>query len=112
MTKKKYSLSFVKDGKPFEMPKWTVEKHKRVLNRLSKRKGLSQEEAEDFFQYYVIYESLSQIDSSVTLKSIKELHPEDLIALFNAVYNKGKEGILFRESTEKKGEEKSTGKKN
>lgn len=113
MTKKKYSLSFVNDGKPFNMPKWTVEKHKRVLHKLSKRKKMSEQDKEDFFQYYVIYETLSTIDDSVTLKNIKELHPEDSVLLFNAVYNAGREGILFREGSKPKSKKKkSTGKKN
>lgn len=114
MTKKKYSLKFVKDGKPFMMPKWTVTKHKAALQEMnSECKDLSNEEKSNEFTYYVILQTLRQIDSSVTIDDIKELHPEDTLLLFNDVYNAGKEGIYFREpkkGNKKKGK-KSTGKK-
>lgn len=113
MTKKKYSLSIVNNGKPFSMPHWSVKKHKAALQELNKEcKDMSNEEKNDEFTYYVILQTLRQIDSSVTIDDIKTLHPEDIIQLFNDVYNAGKGGIYFRQPKKgKKGKKKSTGKK-
>jgi hypothetical protein len=104
MDKKKVSLEFINKGKPFIVPKWTVKKHKAALARMNDEcKGMPEEDKTDEFNYYVIYETLKQVDSSVSIDDIKELHPEDLITLFNVVYNAGKVGIFFREDTKKKG---------
>jgi len=114
MAKKKYSLSFVNDGKPFVMPKWTVKKHRAAIKNTAKNTpNMSEEEQQEEFNYYVIYETLKQIDNSITVDDIKELHPEDMMQLFNDVYNAGKEGIYFRQPKKgKKKTKKSTGKKN
>jgi len=115
MTKKKYSLDFVNKGKPFSMPKWTTKKHKAALEELLKEcKGMSDEEKNDEFNYYVILQTLRQVDSSVTVEDVKTLHPEDMIQLFNDVYNAGKTGIYFRQPKKGKSKKtkKSTGKKN
>lgn len=114
MKEQKYTLSFVNEGEEFVFEKWTVQKHKRVLSRIAKHGNkISEEEQEDLFQYYVLYESLAEIDKDVDFDKIKKLHPENLIVLFNAAYNKGKEDILFREGKKpKQRKSKSTGKKN
>lgn len=94
----KYKLSIINKGKPFCMPKWTVAKHKAALARMLKENPkATDDEKNDLFNYYVIYESLRQVDSEVSIEDIKELHPEDMIELFNEVYNAGKEGIFFRQ---------------
>lgn len=113
MKKVKYSLPFVNNGKPFDMPNWTVVKHKKALEDLNKNcKDMSQEEKDEEFQYYVIYETLKEIDENVDFDAIKQMHPEDHILLFNAVYSAGRTGILFREGVKKPIRKKSTGKKN
>ena len=100
---KKYSLKFVNKGKPFAMPKWTVGKHKAALAHMMKEcKDMSEEDRTDEFNYYVIYQTLKQVDNDVTLEDIRNLHPEDLILLFNDVYNAGKEGIYFQKPVKKK----------
>ena len=104
---KKYSLKFVNKGKAFCMPKWTTGKHKAALAMMTKEcKGMSNEEMNDRFNFYVIYQTLHQIDNNITIANIEDLHPEDLIELFNAVYNAGKEGIYFQSSPKKKGKKK------
>ena len=114
MTNKKYSLEIVNNGKPFIMPKWTVKKHRAALrNTVANTKNMSDEEQQEEFNYYVIYETLKQIDDSITVDDIKNLHPEDMMQLFNDVYNAGKEGIYFREGKKPQPKKKkSTGKKN
>lgn len=115
MKEQKYKLKFVNNGKPFTFPKWTTGKHKRALAKVAKHgRNLSNEEQEDLFQYYVLYESLVEIDEDVPFDKIKALHPENLVILFNAAYTQGKEDILFREGKtpkSKKKSKKSTGKK-
>lgn len=101
---KKYSLKFVNKGKPFIMPKWTTGKHKAALALMMKEcEEMSNKDKNDKFNFYVIYQTLKQIDSDVDFQEIVDLHPEDLILLFNAVYNAGKEGIYFQEPQKKRG---------
>lgn len=109
----KYSLKYVKAGKPFCMPKWTVAKHKAALEEmLAATPDLKNEERDDEYQYYIILQSLRQIDNEVTIEDLKDMHPEDLILLFNAVYNAGRSGILFQNGEKPRArKKKSTGKK-
>jgi len=80
---KKYSLKFVNNGKPFVMPKWTVGKHRAAIAQMNAEgKDIPEEIKNDEFNYYVIYQTLKQIDSNVSIDDIRELHPEDLILLF------------------------------
>ena len=113
---KQFTLKFVNNGKPFVMPKWTVGKHKAALAQMNAEcEGLSDKEKDDEFNYYVIYQTLKQVDSEVSIDDIRGLHPEDLVLLFSEVYNAGKEGIYFQEGQEEKPQtkkRKSTGKKN
>jgi len=112
---KKFSLSFVNKGKPFVMPKWTVGKHRAAMNKMLKDcKNLSEDEKNEEFNYYVIHETLAQIDGNVTIDDIRNMHPEDVVILFNEVYNAGKEGVYFREGkkpVKKQTVKKSTGTK-
>jgi len=108
----KYKLSFINKGKPFLMPKWTVGKHKAALAEMMNNcSNLSDQEKEEEFTYYVIYQTLKQIDPSVSIDDIKSMHPEDVVPLFDVVYNAGKEGIYFREGKNPRPKKsKSTGK--
>jgi len=118
MKKPKYSLDFVNDGESFDMPNWTTEKHESALQNLveyQKEQKLSDEKAEKEFKHFVIYETLQTIDSDVEIDDIRNMHPSDLIDLFNAVYNAGRKGIYarnFRQETPKSKKSKSIGKKN
>jgi uncharacterized protein (DUF2249 family) len=118
MKKPKYSLDFVNNGDPFDMPNWTTKKHEDALIRMAeyqKEKKLSEKEANDEFKHFVIYETLIELDEDVDINDIRDMHPQDLIELFNAVYNAGRKGIYardFRQTTPKRKKSKSTGKKN
>ena len=95
---KKYSLPFVNDGKPFELPPWTVIRHEAAINKCMEAvKGKSPEFQDKELRFYVILESLQVIDDSVTIQQIKEMHVDDMLALFEEAYNAGKRGILFQE---------------
>ena len=100
---KKYSLEFVNESKPFTMPHWTVGKHKAALEELlSDTKDWDKDARDEEYQFYVILQTLRQIDNEVTIEKIKDMHPEDLISLFNAVYTAGKTGILFQQPKKSK----------
>lgn len=93
---KPYSLKFVNKGKDFAVPNWTTEKHESALARLAKdMKDAPAEEQEKEFKNYVIYETLSAIDTTgkCTLDKIRDMHPIDLIDMFRAVYDAGRKGI-------------------
>lgn len=109
---KQYSLKFINKGKAFSMPPWTIGKHKAALAQMNTEcAGMSDEEKTDEFNFYVIYQTLKQIDSTVTIDNLRELHPENLVQLFTEVYNAGKSDIFLVQNP-KKGKGKSTGKKN
>lgn len=95
---KKYSLPFINDGEPFELPTWTVVLHEQALDKcIEATKGKSPMVQDKEFRFYVILESLQLVDDSVTLQDIKGMHVDDMLSLFDAVYAAGKRGILFQE---------------
>jgi hypothetical protein len=119
MEEKEYSLEFVNKGKPFKMPSWTVKKHNEVLVELAKleepilndtkltdeEKKKKRAEIDQQNQFILILKSLREVDESVTKEDLESLHPNDLIALFNAVYLAGSKGIYsanFRKKTDTK----------
>lgn len=92
-----FVLDFVNDGEEFTFPKWTTSMHEAALARmLAENPKATDEERDSLFRYYVLHESLKKIDKKVSLKSVKDLHPENLVALFTAAYNSGKRDIYFR----------------
>lgn len=97
---KKYSLPFVNDGKPFDLPKWTIKKHKEVLNYCKQFEKLPQEEQDEKYQIKLILTGLKEIDSSISEDDLEELHPDERIQLFMAVYNAGKKGIFSQDFLE------------
>jgi hypothetical protein len=98
MTKiEKFSLDFVNNGDGFVFPKWTVAMHESAMARMLEDKPkATSDERESLFRYYVIHESLLQVDENVTLEDVKSLHPENLVILFNSAYTSGKRDIYFR----------------
>jgi hypothetical protein len=103
---KKYSLPFVNDGEPFNMPNWTYKKQEEVLKETSKyEKDLKEEELDRKYRNLLILKSLRQVDETVKEEDLEILHPDDKLALFAAVYYAGKRGILsedFRQREKEK----------
>lgn len=98
--KEPYSLPFVNKGKPFAIPNWTTDKHESALAKLATdMEDTPAEEQEKEFKHYVIYETLSAIDTTgkCTLEKIRAMHPIDLIDMFRAVYDAGKRGIYSKD---------------
>ena len=94
--KEPYSLEFVNKGKAFAIPNWTTEKHESALARLAEdMKDMPKGKEDKEFKHYVIYETLSAIDTTgkCTLETIRAMHPVDLVDIFNAVYGAGRKGI-------------------
>jgi len=100
---KKLKLPFVNNGKPFKLEPWTVAKHEAALKDLGENcSDLSSDEQERQFKFYVIKQGLKSVDDSVTMEDIKNLHPENVVALFEAIYTEGKVDIFFEETASKK----------
>lgn len=98
--KEPYSYPFVNKGKAFAIPNWTTDKHESALAHLAAdMEDMPKEKKEEEFKYYVIYETLSTIDTTgkCTLEEIRRMHPIDLIDMFNAVYGAGRKGIYSRD---------------
>lgn len=94
--KEPYSLKFVNKGKSFAIPNWTTEKHESALAHLAEdAENMPVEKQDKEFKHYVIYETLSVIDTTgeCTLNKIRTMHPIDLIDMFHAVYDAGRRGI-------------------
>lgn len=100
--KEMYNLTFVNKGKPFTVSNWNVEKHKNALiELLQNHKKASQKKLDELYRYYVILQSLKEIDETVTIKDIANMHPENLVEFFNIVYYAGKEDVHFRQGKKK-----------
>ena len=95
MNKTKYTLPFVNKGKPFQLSKWTVRKHEEVLKEASKyEKELKGEKLDAKYRNLLILKGLHEVDTTVTEDDLLDLHPDEKVALFAAVYLQGKRGIL------------------
>jgi len=95
MKKTKYTLPFVNKGKDFYLSKWTVRKHEEVLKETAKyEKDLSEKELDKKYRNLLILKGLHEVDPSVTEDNLLDLHPDEQVALFAAVYLQGKRGIL------------------
>lgn len=93
----KIKLDFVNKGKPFEVSNWTVEKHEKALALCVKEtENLSKKQQDQEFRYYVIYIGLKEIDDDCEFEKVHNLHPENVIELFNTIYGAGKVDIFFR----------------
>lgn len=96
MKKIRYSLKFVNNGDPFLIPNWTSEKHESALAKLAKdTKGMSDEKTNKEFKFYVVHETLLTIDPECKMEDIKNMHAVNLVEIFNAVYDAGREDIYF-----------------
>jgi len=107
MSKTKYTLEFVNDGKPFELPDWTVKKHEQALDRLIKKHGEAAVDKQDrLLRTYIIYETLVEIDPDVNIEEIENMHPDNQVELFSAVYTAGKKDIHFHDKPSKRKSQK------
>jgi hypothetical protein len=92
-----YKLSFVNNGKPFELGKWTVKLHHKVLQASTKyekeHEGISEDDRMMKYQTFLILEGLKSVDSKVTEDDIENMHPIDRNEIFSAIFNSGREGI-------------------
>ena len=81
------------------MPEWTLKKHEELLEEMIpldeqlKLKVIKQNDYDKKYRLNMMLLSLKQIDQKVTEKDLMELHPDDFIDLWVAVYNSGKKGI-------------------
>jgi len=108
MRKMKYTLPFVNNGEAFIVPDWTVEKHERAISAAvegtKKDKDLSDSKKENELKYYIILETLLELDATVSIEDVKNFfkHPENLVEFFQVVYYAGKKNIYFQEGGKKK----------
>lgn len=100
MSKTKYTLPFVNEGKDFTLTKWTVRKHEEVLKETAQyedddpKKGLKGDKLDKKYRNLLILKGLHEVDPNVTEDDLLDLHPDEKVALFAAVYLQGKRGIL------------------
>ena len=98
--KQKYSLPFINNGKEFEIPPWTNKLHKAVLqetlNKTEGKEKITEQEKDEIYKKTLILTGLNRIfpDVKITEENIDEMHPDDTLALFLAVYTSGRKGII------------------
>jgi len=89
----KIKLPYINKGKAFDLPNMTVAMNEKYLDILAeKEKEFGKDnlekinrEANKHFLLYV----LKQIDDTVTLDTILNMHPNDFLYLFNSMWESG-----------------------
>ena len=118
MTKIKYALKFVNEGKPFVIPVWNVQKHEKAMVKAIEAakddKEITKEGKEHLLKLCIILETLLEIDPTVELEAVSNFftHPENIVEFFNAVYYEGKHDIYFHQEEKPPRKRKGTTKKN
>jgi hypothetical protein len=94
MGKNKIKLSFMNDGKPFDIPHMTVKSQENLLEDMV---GIEKEYKKDSEKYnrevnkHMVLRVLQGIDNSVSLDDINNMHPDDYLTLFNLIWSSGRE---------------------
>jgi len=94
MGKEKIKLSFVNDGKPFNIPHMTVKKQEELLEDMVEIEKNYKNKPEIYnreVNKHMVKRALQTIDESVSLDDINNMHPDDYIKLFTMVWNSGRE---------------------
>ena len=102
MKKVRYTLPFVNKGKAFVLPIWTTQKHEHAMVeavKATKDKKMDEKEKENMLKYFIILETLQEIDDTVTIENVTKffIHPENAVEMFNAVYYAGMKDIYFHQ---------------
>lgn len=89
----KISLSFVNDGKEFNVPRMTVKKQEIIMEKLvemEKSLGTKFDYNKEVGKIAILI-ALNEIDSKVTMENIEDMHPDDFRILFEKFWNNGRE---------------------
>lgn len=91
--KEKLKLSFVNNGKEFEIPKMTVKKQELVMEEVAKqnKESMNTEKYNALLGKLMLLNSLKEVDPNVTLEDVEGLHPDDFALLFSKFWNSGRE---------------------
>jgi hypothetical protein len=107
----KYKIKQILNGKPFEIPAWTVEKHEKHMEEMIpyedklEEKTITQKEYDRTYRFKMILISLKEVDPTLTENKLRQIHPDNLVDLWIACYNSGKEDIVVNESDFREGEQ-------
>lgn len=93
MDEKKIKLSFVNDGKSFNLPRMTVKRQEELMESIVdiEKKYTDEKKQNQESNKLLVLKTLQVIDGSITLDDINNMHPEDFIVLFNMIWDKGRE---------------------
>ena len=86
----KYKLSFINEGKEFEIPKMTVESHEQAMDEMIQYGKLKEEKYNRQFNKQLMFVQLKKIDENVKLKDITGLHPDNYLELFQLIWDSGR----------------------
>ena len=85
-----FTLSFINNGKKFKVPKMTVGSHEAALDAMIQYGKIEVEKYNRLFNKQLILVQLKKIDKNVKLEDIAELHPDEYLDLFQAVWDSGR----------------------
>ena len=86
-------LSFVNKGEEFVLPTFTVAMQEELLEQMREKetKKMSEEKQNQYWNKYTVLLSLKQVDKTVSMKNIDNMHPEDFIFIFKKIMSSGRE---------------------
>ena len=94
MGKEKLKLSFVNGGKPFATPHMTVKRQEELLEDIidiEKKYKKNSDKYNREINKYMVMRVLKNIDDSITIDDINNMHPDDYVLLFDKIWNSGRE---------------------
>lgn len=94
MEKKKIRLSFVNNGEEFVMPYITVKVQEDMLKDVVEVEKTFKKDTDEFMREinkYIMVRVLQQVDPTVSIKNINNLHPDDYVELMRMMNQGGRE---------------------
>jgi hypothetical protein len=88
----KIKLSFVNDGKPFNLPAMTVKRQEELMEEMAKLEDkISEDQYNREINKILVLKTLQAVDDNITMEHINNMHPDDYIKLFSRIWTEGRE---------------------
>ena len=93
MKDEKITLSFMNEGKPFDVPTMTVGRQEEYMEMMDKiEKEIKDEDQRNRkASKLMILGTLQLVDKNVTMEHINNMHPSDYVYISNLLWESGQE---------------------
>jgi len=94
MGKNKISLSFVNEGESFTVPHMTVKSQEMLFKDMTTVEKTYKQDTPEFMRElnkYMLLRVLQNVDDSITLDDINNMHPDDFVELLTLINDRGRE---------------------